>query len=281
MMTDMPLLTTELSDAQTELPKTPKTKSLHVLLLGKHIDLIKVSEKLSHQYFCQQYKNALFVNLPRGNAFVFKYGVVVFWSVIDTKRNYLVNQITPYVKQTSESRIIEMLQYSVQSTQLFSINDNTLVIPNTNVHTLLSCSHALAQSCKIAHYENIIEHLIDQHLTLTECIATKGKIHLTRKALLIKRGKLFNTKSDILLHFNLLDLPAYFWQYPEQEALYNKLGAYLELKTRVEILSHKLITINDLLDILAAEQEHKYAAALQWIIVLMIAANIVAYLVFD
>lgn len=258
-----------------------KKRSIHVQLLGKHIDLSLVSKTLSHQFFCQQYKDALFIDLPRGNVFLFDYGVVVFWSVIESKRLSLIAQISKHIRQVSADQGIFDIHYALDTNSAFLVRDDLIHIANTDVHTLLSISHALAQSSKLEHFESVAQSTINEHSGLTDSLATKGKIPLSRKALSIERGKLFKTKSDILLHFNLLDTPEYFWQYPEQESLYAKMSTYLELKPRVNLLNLKLTTINELLDMLATEQHHKYAASLEWIIIILIAVDILVYFIGD
>jgi uncharacterized Rmd1/YagE family protein len=80
------------------------------------------------------------------------------------------------------------------------------------------------------------------------------------------------------LHYGLLDTPEFFWDYPELEEGYLKLAKYLELQPRIDILTRKLDTIQGLLDMLADEQNHKHSAFLEWIIIVLIAVDIVIYM---
>ena len=89
--------------------------------------------------------------------------------------------------------------------------------------------------------------------------------------------RLFCTTSDIILHFNLLDTPEFFWDYPEYEPIYQLGSKYLELAPRLEILNQKLDTIQTLLDMLSQEQNHKHSAFLEWIIIVLIAVDILIY----
>lgn len=254
-----------------------KLKSIHVQLLGKHIDLAGVSKRLSHQFYCQQFKDALFINLPRGNAFIFDYGVVVFWSVIESKRQSLFTKINIYISEPYAHECMDAIRYVRHPNEAFLVRDDVVYLPNIDMHTLLSISHALAQSSKLAQFEIQAQNTITAHAGLTESLANTGKIPLSRKALSMERGRLFRTKSDIILHFNLLDTPEYFWQYPEQQSLYMQMATYLELTPRVTLLNLKLSTIDELLNMLATEQHHKYSASLEWVIITLIAVNIVAY----
>jgi uncharacterized Rmd1/YagE family protein len=129
----------------------------------------------------------------------------------------------------------------------------------------------------LEQFEALAERTITENTYLSETLANTGKIPLSRKALAKLRGRLFQTKSDILLHFNLLDTPEFFWEYPDREASYNVVAKYFDLTPRVELLTLKLETIRELLEMLATEQNHKHSATLEWIIILLIAVDIAVY----
>jgi len=95
------------------------------------------------------------------------------------------------------------------------------------------------------------------------------------------RGNLFLTKSDIILNYDLLDTPEFFWEYPELESTYEMAARYLEIKPRVDVLSKKLETIHELLEMLADEQKHKHSANLEWTIIWLIAIEILFFLIHD
>jgi uncharacterized Rmd1/YagE family protein len=100
---------------------------------------------------------------------------------------------------------------------------------------------------------------------------------MTRRELAKLRGKLYDTTSDITLHFSLLDTPEFFWGYPELEENYYLLLKYLDFQQRIDILEKKLETIQKLLNMIADEQNHKHSAFLEWIIIVLIAVDIIVY----
>jgi uncharacterized Rmd1/YagE family protein len=104
---------------------------------------------------------------------------------------------------------------------------------------------------------------------------------LTRKELAQLRGRLFISKSDIMLNYDLLDVPDFFWEYPELVGHYSLVAEYLEIKQRVEVLSKKLETIHELFEMMADEQKHKHSSLLEWIIIWLIAFEILVFFVHD
>ena len=95
------------------------------------------------------------------------------------------------------------------------------------------------------------------------------------------RGNLFLVTSDINLRYNLLDTPEFFWEYPEVEYAYEMMARYLDITSRVDILNQKIDVIHDLFGMLAAEQYHKHSSTLEWIIIVLIAVEIVFFVIHD
>ena len=82
-------------------------------------------------------------------------------------------------------------------------------------------------------------------------------------------------KSKINLHYDLLDTPEFFWDYPEFEIYYEKVTNYLDIRSRVEVLNKKVEVIQELFDMLSNEQNHKYSSYLEWIIIVLIGVEII------
>jgi uncharacterized Rmd1/YagE family protein len=118
--------------------------------------------------------------------------------------------------------------------------------------------------------ENYIPH---DHIPLQ--LSTTGKIKLTKKEISKKIGELFLVKTKINLHYDLLDTPEFFWEYPQYENQYEKTIKYLDIKSRVEVLNKKVEIIQELLHVLGDEQKHKYSSFLEWIIIILIAFEII------
>ena len=95
------------------------------------------------------------------------------------------------------------------------------------------------------------------------------------------RGQLFLTKNEILLKYELLDTPEFFWEYPELQPLYEMGASYLEIRQRTEMLSLKLETIHEMFEMLDDDLKHQHSSKLEWIIIWLIAVEIVIFLVND
>jgi uncharacterized Rmd1/YagE family protein len=255
------------------------TNDVEVSLIGNTIRLDLLNEQISKIYFVKRFRDVLSISTPKGQMYIFDYGVAISWGIIDSKKSQLLNMVQEHVSEISLQKDTERLHFKIIENASVSMIDDTLTLPDNKTMTLLTVSHALAQSAKLGRFEVIAEQTIKDNAYLSHTLAKIGKIPLSRKKLSMLRGALFSTKSDILLHFNLLDTPEFFWEYPEQEQKYLTVSKYLDLKPRVELLTMKLATINELHEMLAAEQNHKHSSFLEWIIIILIAVEIVLFFV--
>jgi len=57
------------------------------------------------------------------------------------------------------------------------------------------------------------------------------------------------------------------------------MARYMDIHQRVELLSKKLATIHELFEMLAGEEKHQHSSFLEWIIIVLIAIEIVLFLV--
>ena len=223
-----------------------------------------------------RYRDAVHMVVSTGEYWLFDYGVIVFWAVDEDERMALLNRLLRDHKSAVEN-IEEHLRFAFAAE--LKISKDVIYLPDDNPLTRLAISHALAQSIKLIEYEQNAQNTIADYSHLPQTLAKTGKIALSRKETAKIRGTLFSTKSDIILHYGLLDTPEFFWEYPEYENTYNTIARYMEIHQRVELLSIKLATIHELFDMLADEQKHKHSSFLEWIIIVLIAIEIVIYFV--
>ena len=222
-----------------------------------------------------RYRDASLIELPGGEAWVFDYGVIVFWGVDEDERLSLLHRLK------IQSDVIagdhqEHFRFSVDGTEI-KLQKDLITLGMDAPLQRLAVSHALAQSLKLNDYEQRAQETIVDYAHLPKALASTGKINLSRNEIASIRGHLFSTKSDIFLHYGLLDTPEFFWEYPEYESAYNATAKYLDIRPRVELLSNKLNVIHELFEMLADELKHKHSSFLEWIIIILIAFEIVMF----
>ena len=223
-----------------------------------------------------RYRDAVQIVVPSGEYWIFDYGVVVFWAVDKAERQALINSLKKD-NTTHFEKIEEHLCFAFADELM--IKKDVITLPDHDPLTRLAISHALAQSSKLMEYEVQAQNSIKDYAHIPEELAKFGKISISSKEIAKIRGTLLSTKSDIILHYGLLDTPDFFWEYPEYEAAYQRIARYMDIHQRIDLLSKKLSTINELFEVLAEEQKHQHSSFLEWIIIVLIAIEIAIFFV--
>lgn len=206
-------------------------------------------------------------------AIVFPFGACVFWNVSYENTKFFLDFVKDLEIKSFEEEIIEEFDYA--QADIFGIRLDTISLDDDDNLVKIALSYAIAQSLKIEEFEKKIESTIKQNEHIPQELAKDGKINRNKKEISKKIGELFLVKSMINLHYDLVDTPDFFWEYPECERYYDSMVRYLDINSRLEVLNKKVEIIQELLNVLSNEQNHKYSSFLEWIIILLIAFEIV------
>lgn len=230
----------------------------------------EISQNAIETFRGKALRDALIIEKDGGYAFVFKHGVAVLWDIED--ETFLLQKLS---SAAASCKHAEEFTYIPSAEHQIKLESDTIYLDCTDELVMLSVSFAIAQSVKLDEFEDAMHQTLQETEHIPKELARYGKVSMPRKEIAKERGRLFLTKSKIYLHFELLDTPEFFWEYPELEAYYLATRKYLELQPRIEILGRKLTILQEVLTILADEQNHKYSSLLEWIIIILIAFEIV------
>jgi uncharacterized Rmd1/YagE family protein len=233
-----------------------------------------IFEQISTRYKASSYKQIIAVDLENNGVIIlFKFGAYVTWNVEFEALKFFQDFVKDFEHQSLETPVVEKLVYDTASE--FKINFDKLILSDEEILTKIAISTSLAQNVKLIDFENTIETTVKENSSIPLVLSQTGKINLSKKETAKKMGELFLVKSKMNLHYDLLDTPEFFWDYPEYETYYEKVTRYLDIKARVEVLNKKAEVIQELFDMLSNEQNHKYSSFLEWIIIILIGVEIV------
>lgn len=233
-----------------------------------------IFDHIADRYKTTLYKNILVVQIAEGQEIIlFNYGVYICWNVDFENTKFFQDYINEYSIESVEQPIIEQLSYTVSDK--FEINFDQVILDEDSILAKIAVATTLAQNIKLIEFEEKIETTVQENSKIPMELATSGKISLNKKETAKKIGELFLVKSRTNLHYDLLDTPEFFWEYPQYEYYYDKIAKYLDIKSRIEVLNKKVEVIQELLDMLSNEQNHRYSSFLEWIIIVLIAVEIV------
>ena len=234
-------------------------------------DIFQIIEE---RYKCNIIKDAIIINIKEEQQIIlFKYGVFICWDIEFENIKFFLDFIKDLQINSFKKSIVEEFNYTFEVE--FKINLDTIYLSDSSTTSKIAISQALAQNVKLQQFEEEVQTTIENNSHIPLQLSTTGKIKLTKKEISKKIGELFLVKTKINLHYDLLDTPEFFWEYPQYENQYEKTIKYLDIKSRVEVLNKKVEIIQELLHVLGDEQKHKYSSFLEWIIIILIAFEII------
>ncbi|KAI1268587.1 hypothetical protein F5Y18DRAFT_235490 [Xylariaceae sp. FL1019] len=235
-------------------------------------------DRLIHESHAHQSVDADFdtqVHTPE--VFLFDYGVVVIWGMSPAHEQRFLKDIAKFELEKLDPDDVETECFNFYYTREYQAriyNDFITLRDKGNYMTKLAISHALAQSVKTSLFEELIASTVEACKDIPTQIALTGKIALSRSQINMQIGELFILRINIHLNGSVLDTPELFWVEPHLEPVYQAVRAYLEMDQRVGLLTERLDVIADLLAVLKDQLSHGHGEMLEWIVIILIAAEI-------
>lgn len=245
---------------------------------AQRFDISALAKSLSDWALIRLIKGTLMIESDESWSVILAYGAVVHWNVDQQNQSRLHEMLLRHAENPLVSVEEDNFTFALDCPATRIVEDH-IEIESADPMVLYSLSLGMAQSIKLASFESNAITTINNTSYIPKSLAETGKIRLSRRDIAKIRGQLFLTKSDIILNFDLLDTPDFFWEYPEYQDYYKVTAKYLEIVPRTEVLSKKLETIHELFEMLADEQKHRHSSRLEWIIIYLIAIEIVMMVV--
>ena len=213
---------------------------------------------------------------------IFAFGAVVFWGQDSTQSLSFIKSIEQYTDEPSVLFETDEFFYEVGTKTVIDEIGNTIILENdTDAFYKLSLSYALAQSIKLASHEKELKLTIDKMAFIPRSLAKTGKTSLKRNEIAKKMGELYLQKSSINSNLNIMHTPRVIWDHSEIEPHYHMAADFLDLHSRVESLNMGLTMIQDLLEILEDQLNHKHSSMLEWIIIVLIFVEVILFIAKD
>jgi len=248
-------------------------KKCAAFCLALRFDINELAKLLSDSTLIRIIKGALLIEDDHSWSVVFAYGAVVHWNVSAEQQLKLHQLLLEHAENPLASIEEDNFTFSLDCPSTRIIEDH-IEIESSDPILIFALSQGMAQSIKLASFETNAITTINNTNYIPKSLAENGSIKLSRHKIAKIRGQLFLTKSDIILNYDLLDTPDFFWEYPEYDSFYGIAAKYLEIAPRTQVLSKKLETIHELFEMLADEQKHRHSTILEWIIIWLIAFEI-------
>ncbi|EAW14066.1 YagE family protein [Aspergillus clavatus NRRL 1] len=251
-------------------------------------DLIDLQESESQQHHDAQTDGSVAVSqtdetpdfdttIHTPEVFLFDYGTVVIWGMTPAEESRFLSDVSKFansVLSPEDTQVENFNFYYAREYQARIYNDFISLRDPRNHMIKIAISHALSQSVKTSLFEDLVSETISNTAPLPAQIAQTGSVNLTRQQINMQIGELFILRINIHLQGSVLDSPELMWAEPQLEPVYQAVRSYLEMDQRVSLLTERLDVIADLLAVLKDQLTHRHGEYLEWIVIVLIAAEI-------
>ena len=181
--------------------------------LALRFDINELAKRLSDSTLIRIIKGALLIEDEISWSVVFAYGAVVHWNV-STEEQLKLHQLLLNHAENPLAVIEEEHFTFALDCPVTRIIEDHIEIESSDPILIFSLSQGIAQSIKLTSFETNAITTINNTSYIPKSLAENGNIKLSRHKIAKIRGQLFLTKSDIILNYDLLDTPDFFWEYP-------------------------------------------------------------------
>jgi len=258
-------------DAEANLVSIGDRATARALLVGDRVDTIG----LEHDRVLSTTPLA-FPAGASGVVTLFRYGVVVLIGLTPPEQEEFLRSIGRRIKGEFAIRDEEVATIELSAgTEDHISPGGPICVKAMSPDRLLVISDALAKSVVLAHDEREAATVFDVIKPFASALAENGRTPGGRRAMLRHIGKALLVQHRVSGQVAVAEKPDVLWDRPDLERLYGRLEDEYELKERVNLLNRKLAVITETAKALTDIIETKRSLRLEFIIVLLIAFEIV------
>ena len=158
-----------------------------------------------------------------------------------------------------------------------AITNDAATVPRFDPELAASICFVLAKSVALERIEEQLDVVLDEVEGLIAQL-DQGKLSLSDKRLAKLASSILNFKYKSIAHIMVLDKPDITWESVEVDRFYLTLAALFELNQRYGEIRHKTETLLSITEVFSSLSHARRATRLEWIIIVLIAIEIVIYL---
>jgi len=170
----------------------------------------------------------------------------------------------------------EEYRLEIEADSETAITNDYAVMPNDSQAFIDIICFVIAKSVALERIEERIDTVFDEVEVLIANLG-KGTLELPDRDMARLASSVLSFKFTSIAHIMVLDKPDITWDNPEADRLYLTMARLFELNQRYQEIKHKSETLLDMTDVFTSLSHARRSARLEWIIIILIAIEIVLY----
>lgn len=214
---------------------------------------------------------------------VTSYGSAVFFGASKELRKQCLHTLLQNAKVVSDP-LLDHTLYNEEFTMSVDpgmstwsrLDPDCIVLKHMDLKNLQVISHVLAQSVALDYYSNHVERTLETFCSLNQEMMESANIGKLNKQVLLQLVAENNiVMTDIISKLGVHERYDIAWKFAKYGSIWDFLRTELEIETRFETLDMKLNLIQDNLKYFLEILQNKKSDTLEWIIIVLIAMEIV------
>lgn len=262
--------------------------TFNAFVVGGELDLNRLAARLGiprkYRWEEPMKLNPVTFTLAAGSdhegVYLYYFGGVVFLNCsaeIVTRFLDGLRQYAEYLRDDPQLAFREEYRLEIDATRELAISNDVAVMPNYNQVFLDIICFVIAKSVALERIEGRVDSVVDEVEGLIGSLG-KGKLNLSDSNMARLASSILSFKYTSIAHIMVLDKPDITWDDPEADSLYRTMASLFELNQRYQEIKHKSDTLLDVTDVFSSLSHARRAARLEWIIIVLIAIEIIIYL---
>lgn len=209
--------------------------------------------------------------------YLYYFGGLVFINCSDDVQARCIEGLKQHLEQLKEQpqlRFREEYRLEINPAVEATISNDRAVLPEFKQELLEIICFTVAKSVALEQIEERVDTVLDEMGVMINRLG-QGLLELPDKQLARLASTILNFKYTSIAHIMVLDKPEITWDNHEADRFYLTLSNLFELRPRYQEIKHKSETLLDVTDVFSSLSHARRSARLEWIIILLIAFEIV------
>jgi uncharacterized Rmd1/YagE family protein len=205
--------------------------------------------------------------------YIFKYGVVCFFGYEPSKITEFLSFIKPYCKYPLAELLTEEFLIETGAKEI-KIGYNKIEIIKEDAEILRLIMLNVSQSVALDYYSELSNELREETNNHTLQLERKGRLGI--KGIKLKKyiGRTLLLKNRVAENLYIFDSPPEAWDDEALNKIDTELKRAFDLQERSKNIHESLNITKDNLELFRALLQYRHSTVLEWIVILLIAAEV-------
>ncbi|MFH1637703.1 MAG: RMD1 family protein [Candidatus Woesearchaeota archaeon] len=252
--------------------------TLKALYVAKNIPISKIKGKLPYKEVSLTKETAIY-SMGKGVLYVYSFGSIVLLDISSAQEREIIDRLKNLVLSIKEKAITEDYEVVQDSkSRKFVVTSSMVVLRKLEPGMLKVIARVLAQSAALESYEYEFDIIEERFSMLNSHLEKYGGLRMSGKDIMRTIAMNNGIMKEIVSGIGVLEKPDSAWESPVIDSLHSRLVDEFELEERFENLESKMHFVQDNYRLFMQSLSDKHAARLEWIIIILIAVEIILFL---